>query len=330
MDTDLDRFASVVRRNSRTAKKRIGNNLFLMISFEEAFQKVMDNTQNYGDEKVNLDECLGRILAESVMADRDFPPFDRATKDGIAIRFDALKSAEQEFKVAGIAQAGSPQLTLKDDECCIEVMTGAMVPKNADTVVMYEHTERKGDVFTIRKTINKGQDIHYQASDMALNEVMIQPCTEITPAEIGVLASVGKSEILVKKMPKVAVVSTGNELVDVHETPEPYQIRKSNSHTLVALLDKELNKANLFHLADEPNAIKDTLEKLLAQFDVLLLSGGVSKGKYDFLPEVFDSLSVEKLFHKVLQRPGKPFWFGKHHGHKTIIFSFPGVLQAVA
>ncbi|MEZ4810930.1 MAG: molybdopterin molybdotransferase MoeA [Allomuricauda sp.] len=295
-----------------------------MISFEEAFQKVMDNPLDLGNEKIHLDQCMGRILAETIIADRDFPPFDRATKDGIAIRFDALKSSEQEFKVVGVAQAGSPQLTLEGDSNCIEIMTGAMVPKNADTVVMYEHTNRKGDIFTIHKTVNKGQDIHYQASDIAKNGALLQEGTKITPAEIGVLASVGKSEVLVKKSPKVAVVSTGNELVDVHEIPEPYQIRKSNSHTLMALLEKEHVKASLFHLVDEPNAIKETLKKLLGQFDVLLLSGGVSKGKYDFLPEVFDSLGVEKVFHRVLQRPGKPFWFGRHAGHHSIVFSFPG------
>lgn len=295
-----------------------------MISFEKAFLMVMENSQDHGSEKIALLQSQGRILAESIIADRDFPPFDRATKDGIAIKFDALKSTGQGFKAVDIAQAGSPQLSLDNDSTCIEVMTGAMVPKNADTVIMYEHTERTADFFTVHKAVNKGQNIHYQASDIAKNEILLQPGTKIGAAEIGVLASVGKPEVRVKKLPKIAVLSTGNELVDVHEVPEPYQIRKSNSHTLDVLLANESIDAAIHHIVDEPSAIKNTLESLLKTFDVLMLSGGVSMGKYDFLPEVFDSLGVEKIFHRVLQRPGKPFWFGKHPGHKTMIFSFPG------
>lgn len=295
-----------------------------MITFDEALQNVLEHSQNYGDESVELVDSHGRILAETIVADRDFPPFDRSTKDGIAIRFDAINSQNQRFKISGIAQAGSPQLSLNDGSSCIEVMTGAMVPKNADTVVMYEHTSKNEEAFIINEAVKQGQNIHYQASDVKKGEVLLQPGIKITAAEIGVLATVGKAKVSVKKLPKVAVISTGNELVDVDKTPLPFQIRKSNSYSLVSLLENEKIKGDIHHILDDPSAIKQTLKNLLKDYDVLLLSGGVSKGKYDFLPEAFDSLGVEKVFHKVLQRPGKPFWFGKHESYNTTVFSFPG------
>ena len=294
-----------------------------MISFEKAKELVLEHIQSYGDETVALNKALGRILAETIVADRDFPPFDRATKDGIAINFEAFAQNEP-LPIEGIAQAGSPQLELKNPKACIEVMTGAMVPKNTDTVVMYEHTVKENDSFTITKPIKKGQDIHYQASDMAKGAVLLTPGTKITASEIGILASVGKAIVQVKKLPKVAVISTGDELVGVDQNPMPYQIRKSNSHTLQSLLEDGKIDADLFHLHDELPVIKNKLEELLHKYEVLLLSGGVSKGKYDYLPEAFDQLGIEKVFHRVLQRPGKPFWFGKHQPSKTSVFSFPG------
>lgn len=295
-----------------------------MISFKAALQKVLNNTLNYGNEHVSLMQSTDRVLAETIFADRDFPPFDRATKDGIAINFNGVLSPNQTFKISGIAQAGSPQQTLQNNAECIEVMTGAMVPENADTVVMYEHISLENGAFSLLKPVTKGQNIHYKGSDVAKSEELLMPGLQITAAEIGVLASVGKSEILVKKLPKIAVIATGNELVEVDKKPLPYQIRKSNSFTLQALLAKEGISADLYHMVDEPDILKEKLEVLLKNYDVLLLSGGVSKGKFDFLPETFDALGVEKIFHKVLQRPGKPFWFGKLKSQNTTIFSFPG------
>lgn len=295
-----------------------------MISFKTALQKVLDNAQDYGNEHVDLIQSNNRILAETIFADRDFPPFDRATKDGIAINFNGVLSPNQTFKILGIAQAGSQRQTLQNNAECIEVMTGAMVPENADTVVMYEHILLENGAFSLLKLITKGQNIHYKGSDIAKSEELLRPGVQITAAEIGVLASVGKPEVLVKKLPKIAVIATGNELVEVDKKPLPYQIRKSNSFTLQGLLVKENISADLYHMVDEPNVLKEKLEVLATNYDVLLLSGGVSKGKFDFLPETFDALGVEKIFHKVLQRPGKPFWFGKLKSKSTTIFSFPG------
>ncbi len=295
-----------------------------MIPFETALQKVLEHTENYGHEKVDLQHATGRVLAEAIFADRDFPPFDRATKDGIAIRYTKDAKPKQAYQIAGIAPAGSPQLTLDNASSCIEVMTGAIVPKNADTVVMYEHIRKENQSYILQEPVKQGQNIHYRSSDVPSGSKLLEMGTPIGAAEVGVLATVGKSRVLVKKLPKIAVISTGNELVDIDMEPLPHQIRKSNAHTLRTLLQHDGIAADLFHLADEQNILQTKLSEILKKYQVLLLSGGVSKGKFDFLPETFDVLGVEKVFHRVLQRPGKPFWFGKHRAEKCPVFAFPG------
>jgi molybdopterin molybdotransferase len=295
-----------------------------MINFDEAYANVLKHTMDFGLETLSLLHCNGRILAEDVLADRDFPPFDRATKDGIAISFKALEKGNRFFKIEGLASAGMPRQKLNGIDNCIEVMTGAVVPENADTVVMYEHLNIKDGLATLLQDVKKAQDIHFKGSDVVLGSVLLSKNTIIGPAEIGVLASVGKSEVLVKKLPKVCVVSTGNELVAVSETPLPHQIRRSNALSLCSALQKENIEATSIHLKDDKVNIKKELSQILKTYDVVLLSGGVSKGKFDFIPEVMDSLEVKKVFHRVAQKPGKPFWFGILPTLKTIVFSFPG------
>ncbi|WP_396638238.1 molybdopterin molybdotransferase MoeA [Maribacter sp. R77961] len=295
-----------------------------MIPFKEAYNKVLSYPIDLGVEVVSLMNSSGRILAENIKADRDFPPFNRVTKDGIAISYAALANGVAKFRIEGIASAGMQQQQLQDQTACLEVMTGAVLPLGTDTVIMYEHiTITKGWV-VIDKTVTKGQNIHYKGSDETQGAEILKKGQKITPAEIGVMASVGADKVQVQALPKVCTISTGNELVNVAETPKPHQIRKSNSITLQVALSKLGIAASALHLKDEKPAIKEGLEKALQANDVLLLSGGVSKGKYDFIPEVMDALGVQKIFHRVAQRPGKPFWFGFHKEHNTVIFSFPG------
>ncbi|WP_422080780.1 molybdopterin molybdotransferase MoeA [Ulvibacterium sp.] len=295
-----------------------------MISFDEAFDKVMQHTQDWGIETVDLLESTGRVLAEPVLADRDFPPFDRSTRDGIAINFTAIEKGRSTFPIEGVLSAGMPQKTLSSSEFCCEIMTGAVVPQNADTVIMYEQTTLENGNAIVKSIPKKGQNIHKKGSDASTGTVLLQPDRRITAAEIGVLATVGKSSVSVKKLPKVCVISTGNELVDVSEIPLPHQIRKSNTLSLHAALSKECIVPELLHLADDKKVIQDSITKVLQENDVILLSGGVSKGKFDFIPEVMESLGVKKIFHRVAQRPGKPFWFGVQKEHNTQVFSFPG------
>ncbi|WP_158976122.1 molybdopterin molybdotransferase MoeA [Cellulophaga sp. L1A9] len=295
-----------------------------MITYEEAFRRVMLYTKDFGTVSVPLMESVNCVLAETIHADRDFPPFNRSTKDGIALQHSAFETNEQTFKIEGVIGAGIPQQRLKHPTSCLEIMTGAVLPEHADTVVMYEDIIIKDGYATIHTAPTKGQNIHVQGSDKKEGTVLLEKGIRISASEIGVLAAVGKVNVEVQKTPTVCVISTGDELVSVSETPKPHQIRTSNVLSLKAALIKENIAATHLHLNDDKAVIESAIMEALKEYDVLLLSGGVSKGKFDFIPEVMDELGVEKVFHKVLQRPGKPFWFGVHEEYETIVFSFPG------
>ena len=202
-------------------------------------------------------------------------------------------------------------------------MTGAVLPKNTNAVIRYEDVEIKNDVARI--IINEVfdfQNIHEKGKDRKVGETLIEKNTIISAAEIGVFATVGKSTIKVAKQPKIMILSTGDELVDVNEKPEEHQIRRSNVFTLVAALEHLKIESETSHITDDKPILRQKIAQFLNDYDVLLCSGAVSKGKFDFLPEVFDELGVEKRFHRVAQRPGKPFWMGETKSCK--VFAFPG------
>ena len=314
-----------------------------MITVKEASNLILSNTYDFGTEEVPFLAAVGRILKEDIIADRDFPPFHRVAMDGIAINHRFFEYGVRDFKIEGIQPAGSPQETMENAAHCYEVMTGAVLPDNTDTVIRYEDVSINTLMATVTvNQIKEGQNIHSQGSDKAKESVLIQKNTVISPAEIGVLATVGKSFVKVAKQPKVLIVSTGDELVDVGQTPLAHQIRKSNVHTLVALLDKLNISSETAHLADHKKAITSKIAEYINTYDVLLFSGAVSKGKFDFLPEALEELGVRKLFHRVAQRPGKPFWMGiassstselglngdrsseKLDKKNTVVFAFPG------
>lgn len=295
-----------------------------MISFEEAYGKVMEQTRSWGVEPVPLTGAADRVLAGEVRADRDFPPFDRATKDGIAINFAAVENGVARFGIEGIARAGAPRTRLKDVSNCIEIMTGAVLPEQTDTVVMYEETEMSDDQVRLLTKPERGQNIHRKGSDDKKGDLLLEYPQRITAAEIGVLATVGMHTVEVKKLPDVAIISTGDELVEVHERPLPHQIRKSNVYSLQSALAEEGIAAKALHFSDDREQITRHLSDALAKNDVLIISGGVSRGKFDFLPQVLDELGVRKLFHFVEQKPGKPFWFGVRGESGPVVFSFPG------
>ena len=294
-----------------------------MISVEEAKNIILNVTQNFGVEEIPFIKSVGRILKEDIVADRDFPPFNRVSMDGIAIDFNVFQNGQRAFKIEAIQPAGSPQITLQNKENCLEVMTGAVLPNNTNVVIRYEDVVIKNGVASIQvNEIKELQNIHQKGKDRKSGDVLINKNKIISAAEIGVLATVGKSTIKVAKLPKVMIISTGDELVKVTANPLPHQIRRSNVFTLVSLLERLNISSETEHITDDKPILKQKIVNYLKQFDVLLFSGAVSKGKFDFLPEVFTELGVEKLFHKVTQRPGKPFWFGQTENCK--IFAFPG------
>lgn len=308
-----------------------------MITVEQATQIILENAQITEGGKVPLMQSLGRILREDIVADRDFPPFDRVTMDGIAIAFAAFERGQRTFFIESIQAAGAPQKVLQNAENCIEVMTGAMLPEGTDAVVRYEDVEIKDGKATITiEYLGFRQNIHHKAMDRREGDVILRSGRKISAAEIGTLATAGKSEVLVSKLPKVAIISTGDELVEVNEMPLPYQIRRSNVFAVAAILRGAfLIDADLFHYRDDEAVITEGLKTILLDYDLVVLSGAVSEGKYDFVPKVLAELQVEKLFHKVAQRPGKPFWFGKYlkpqlggqqpsEGSQAVIFALPG------
>lgn len=291
-----------------------------MISANKAYELIMEHLGDWGSESIPFEQSVGRVMVENINADRDFPPFNRVTMDGIGIAF---KEGVDRFKVVDLQAAGMPQKSLEDSSTCMEVMTGAICPIGIDTVIPYENFDIIDGVAHIHTPVGQGKNIHPKGFDKTEGDSLLLKGSFVSTAEIGVLATVGKSKVEVAKLPKVAIVSTGDELVDVDSNPETHQIRKSNVWALKADLIQLGIDAKLFHLLDSKAGIKSTIENILSHFDVVLLSGGVSKGKLDYIPEILTELGVEKVFHRVKQRPGKPFWFGSYK-NKVQFFAFPG------
>lgn len=293
-----------------------------MVSVSEATSIINSHLFAAASEEVTTTNLLGRILAEPVLADRDFPPFNRVAMDGIAIQFTQLEH-QKDFKIESIAAAGTPQKTLGDKTKCIEVMTGAPLPKNTDTVIRYEDLNLiDGKATILIHEVILNQNVHAQGQDARKNDLLLPIGTPISPAEVALIASVGKSSAKVKSNPRAAIISTGDELVDITENPEPHQIRRSNSYALQSALKSAGCESVLFHIPDRKDLIEAELKLILDKHDLVILSGGVSKGKFDFVPEAFEKLGVKKHFHRVKQKPGKPFWFGSKE-NKTV-FALPG------
>lgn len=294
-----------------------------MVSVSEAERIILDRLYKPVSEKIVLTIANGKILGEEIKADRDLPPFDRATMDGIAIAFASFENGLRNFSIEGLQVAGQPQQNLRDKKNCIEIMTGAPLPAETDTVIPYETTSIQNKVASLAETkIEKGQNVHRRGSDAKQDELLLTTGYRLSPAEIALLASVGKNELLVYKTPRAAVISTGDELVEVNQIPLPHQIRRSNSYALVAALQDLGVSTDSFHLKDDKAEITREMKAILEKYELIILSGGVSKGKLDFVPEVLESLGVEKLFHGVSQRPGKPMWFGT--STNNFVFALPG------
>ncbi|SHG11479.1 molybdopterin molybdochelatase [Fodinibius roseus] len=278
-------------------------------------------------EKLDVSDTAGMILREPITLDRDLPPFDRVMMDGISIQYDKWEQGQSVFPVEGLQKAGEPKQLMDGNGHCMEVMTGAILPGNVDTVIRYEDINIQQDGKEISAVIQKGpkakgQNIHPTGTNRKRGERVIDQGTVLSPAEIGVAATVGKTRLNVSKVPEVAVVSTGDELVPIGQRPLPHQIRRSNAYTISAALRELHMEAELFHLNDDRIEIAEKLDKIIGQFDLMILSGGVSRGKLDYIPELLEQKGVEKRFHKVRQRPGKPFWFGQ--SEEAVVFALPG------
>lgn len=306
-----------------------------MISVREAEQIILSCRRDYGTECVTFQSAQGRVLAQNICTDRDLPPYHRITMDGIAIRWADYEGGCQHFQIVATQAAGMPpvshpsfQTTPSDGlrtSFAIEVMTGAALPPSLDTVIPYERLHITDGVAAITDgtPLRLGQNIHWQGTDRRQGEVVVPEGRRIGPVEISMAASVGLPELWVKKHPRVAVISSGDELVDVADIPLPYQIRRSNVYALQAALRHWGIDAAMHHLPDHLDVVSREIARLQSEFDVLLLSGGVSMGKFDYIPQALEICGIVQHFHKVRQRPGKPFWFGTF-GERGVVFALPG------
>lgn len=295
-----------------------------MTTVEEAEKIILAQLKDYGTETVSFELALDRVLAEDITADRDLPPFNRVTMDGIAIAYKAIEQGITMFNIKAIQAAGDEPVVIGAIDECIEIMTGAALSPTVDTIIRYEDLEIiNGQAKLLIPNIKKGQNIHLKGKDKTKGDIVAAKNQLVTPAIISVAASVGKAELLVKKLPRVMIISSGDELVDVADTPTDYQIRRSNNYTIKAVLKQHSLNANMLHIPDDAEVTRQQLQSCLQNYDVILLSGGISMGKFDYIPQALEDLQVQKLFHKVEQRPGKPFWFGRH-SNGILVFAFPG------
>jgi len=294
-----------------------------MVSVEEAESLITGNLFKPETITVEIEKAVGNVLAESVAADRDFPPFNRVAMDGIAIRYENFKNGQRAFLLEGIQAAGMPSAKLQNKENAFEVMTGAILPAGTDTVIRYEDLDIRNRTASILiDHAEPAQNIHSQGQDCRQGDQLLSEGLKISSAEIALMASVGKSKVKVYQLPMTAIISTGDELVGVDEHPLPWQIRRSNAFALQAAFLQMNHRADQFHIADNEELLAQKLKAIFESYKLIILSGGVSKGKYDFVPKVLDQLGIQKLFHQVSQKPGKPLWFGRNESHT--VFALPG------
>jgi molybdopterin molybdotransferase len=296
-----------------------------MTEIESAEALILAHMPRFPARQEPLAACSGRVLAEDVHAERDQPPFDRVTMDGIAIAFRDLAAGVRSFEVVGTQAAGAEPLAVAPAQC-VEVMTGTALPRGADTVVPVERVQRTGSVAAIAPdaSVEAEQFVHRRASDRSQGSLVLGAGTRRGPAEIAVLAGAGRAAALVADLPRVAVISTGDELVEAGKPIAAHQIRSTNDRAVEASLTQHrLGNVTRARLRDDANALAVAIDRLDSELDVLVLSGGVSMGQFDFVPSVLTELGAKLVLHKVAQRPGRPMWFGVSARGKPI-FALPG------
>ena len=297
-----------------------------MLTTAEAAQAIEDSMPDFGAENVGIEQAAGRVLRQVVSAERDQPPFDRVTMDGIAIRHASLASGNRQYIIQGTQHAGDPVQSLDEERSCIEIMTGGVLPAGCDCIIPVERIAVDNNVATVESNYEAtaNQFIHPQGSDHVAGHQVLLPGSIISPMDIAIIASCGLSNIEVGRAPEIRVISTGNELVPPGQAVAAHQIRMSNGPALVAMLSGQgFTRSSHHHLPDVVDTLEREIDRHLDSADALILSGGVSMGKADFVPDVLQKLGVKVVFHKISQRPGKPMWFGIGPNGQAV-FALPG------
>src|SRR5579864_4171147 len=297
-----------------------------MLNPAQADRLIGQHLQCLPIESLPLAQCAGAVLRENIYAERDQPPYDRVAMDGIALNSQALSGGGRSFHIQATQAAGDAPLSLGAAADCIEVMTGAVLPAGCDSVVPVEqlnvaggHAQLAADV-----RIEPWQNVHRRGSDTRQGALLLRAGQRLRAPEIAIAASAGMARVRVASQPMLAVISTGNELVEPGEPVLAHQVRRSNAYAIVsALREHGFYRVADDHIRDDHDELRARLRFHLETHDVLVLSGGVSMGRFDLVPQVLGELGVRAIFHKVAQRPGKPLWFGMAPGGAAV-FGLPG------
>jgi len=279
---------------------------------------------------VALRDAAGCVLQQTVQAERDQPPFDRVAMDGIAIASSSTVSGQRTFRIVGTQAAGAMPLAITSDKECVEIMTGAMLPSGCDCVIPVERIVIENGFARLADDVvaTPWLNLHRRGVDCRAHDVVLRPGIKLGTPEVAVLASAGLVHVQVSRMPRIVVISTGDELIEPGKPMTDWQIRRSNVYGVLASLRAQgFTRLADDHIADDEQVLRERLRKHLDTADVLILSGGVSMGKFDFVPKILDELGIKQVFHKITQRPGKPMWFGVRvddQGSGKAVYALPG------
>lgn len=300
------------------------NTIATAITVAEAESIIHSELRNFGTEMIPFTQSLGRILAEDIRTDRDLPPFDRVAMDGIAIRYASYQSGIRTFRIRATQAAGEQPFNITADGECIEIMTGAAMPASVDTVIRYEDLRiENGTATIVVDTVREKQNIHFRGSDRKAGAVVAAANQFINPSIMNIAAACGRSQLEVKRLPRVVIISSGDELVEVNKTPSPYQVRRSNNYSALGVLQQYKLNPDMLRIPDDANITRTKLSECIGRYDAVIISGAISAGKFDYVPAALEELAVKKLFYKVRQRPGGPFWFGRAQ-NGMLVFALPG------
>jgi molybdopterin molybdotransferase len=277
-------------------------------------------------ESLPLTQCVGGTLRENIYAERDHPPFDRVTMDGIAVDSESLRRGVRHFRIQATQSAGSPALKLTRGEDAIEVMTGAILPRASDCVIPIEQYDVSDGVASLKSTVvsTPYHNVHRRGSDSRQGTLLLETGTLLRAPEIAVAASAGMARVRVSSQPAVMIVSTGDELIEPGDPIADYQVRRSNAYAVAATLRRRgFGRIGDDHVPDDEELLRERLALHLTTHEVVILSGGVSMGRFDLVPKVLTQLGVQQVFHNIAQRPGKPMWFGIGPQGQAV-FGLPG------
>ena len=298
-----------------------------MLPVEEAQQSILGNTKVLDPVEIPLTEAGGLVLAEDIISPVNLPYFTNSAMGGYAVKSKDTMGAKENspvtLKVMGVIRAGDyPDFTIRDNVAA-KIMTGAPLPNGADAVVMVEYTEEETGIVKVKRSVNQGENVRYEGEEIKKGEIALEKGTELNPASIGFIAGLGIRKIRVYRRPRVAFFVTGEEVVGIDEELRPGKIRDTNSITLSMALSQE-NVEFLFlgRARDELSDIEEKLKKGLKVCDLLIVTGGVSVGDYDYVKKALENIAVEAIIWRVAQRPGGPMFFGKKG--EILIFGLPG------